>query len=85
MKSEQLIKVFKVFFPDVQLRSILDDDNHLEISCTTEEHIKYSALYIKQLNYIKVQTYNLSVVSTITTHVEGNVKDICKLVKSIEE
>ncbi len=85
MNQEQLIKAFKLFFPDLQVRSILDDDTHLEVSCTTDDHIKYSVLYSKSTNYLKVCTYNFSVVTSISIHAEGEPAYICKLAKLIEQ
>ena len=85
MNQEQLTKVFKLFFLDVQVRSIIDDDSHLEVSCTTESHIKYSVLYSKSTNYLKVCTYNFSVVTSIALHAEGEVEHICKLAKLIKQ
>ena len=83
MTTEQLIKVFETFFPDVPMRSKFDNES-IQLYYI-EDNLSYTVLYSKEINHLEVFKYNLKETYPLTTIIEGSPEDIIKLSKILEQ
>lgn len=82
MKTEQLIKIFETFFPEVPMRSKFDND-HIQLYYISD-NLSYTVLYSKKINNLEVFKYDLKQTYPLTTIIEGSPEDILKLAKLLK-
>lgn len=82
MTTEQLIKVFETFFPDVPMRSKFDNAS-IQLYYIAD-NLSHTVLYVKETNHLEVFTCNLKETYPVTTIVEGSPEDIIKLSKLLQ-
>jgi hypothetical protein len=82
MTTEQVIKVFEAFFPDVPMRTRLDNEK-LEVYYI-EDNDSYTVLYSRELDHLEVFKTNLKETYPVLTIIEGSPKDILKLAKILQ-
>lgn len=83
MKLETLATIFEMFFPGTPMQTMLDNDSQ-QVFHITDDHIKYSVLYIISLNHLEIYTHDLNVSIPGFVHVEGSPEDIIKLSKLLQ-
>ena len=82
MTTEQVIKVFEVFFSGIPMRTIFDNES-IQIYYV-QDHIKYVVRYTISIDHLEVHKYNLNDNFPWETIIEGSPKDILKLAKLLQ-